>query len=213
MTRALEQRAQRGGRVDLAAMAAQRVDVADGTAPTSPCAASVDSAPVISADCAARWAAEQAGERQRGRDLRAVDQRQPFLGAEHDRRRARLRRAPPPPACARRWMKRFADADHHRRHMRQRREVAGGADRALFRDDRDDVLVRASPRSARASRAARRTRRAPSETSFSAIISRTMRPASGSPTPQQCDRIEVALQGFDIGGGDARRWRVCRSRC
>ena len=36
--------------------------------------------------------------------------------------------------------KAFADADHHRRHVRQRREIAGSADRALRRHHRDDVV-------------------------------------------------------------------------
>ena len=45
---------------------------------------------------------EQAGERVGGRELRAVEQREPFLRAERERRRARRARAPRRPACARR---------------------------------------------------------------------------------------------------------------
>ena len=49
---------------------------------SEPFAASVDSAPVTSADCEQRSDLEQAGQRIGGRELRAVEQGQAFLGAE-----------------------------------------------------------------------------------------------------------------------------------
>ena len=67
---------------------------------SEPLAASVDSAPVTSAELKQRLGLEQAGQRIGGRELRAVEQRQPFLGAERQRARARLRRARPRPGSA-----------------------------------------------------------------------------------------------------------------
>ena len=57
-------------------------------------AASTDSAPVTSAAPNSVSALEQAGNRVGGRELRTVDQREPFLGPERRSARARLRRAP-----------------------------------------------------------------------------------------------------------------------
>src|SRR5690606_27779213 len=77
-------------------------------------------------------------QRQRGRDLGAVDQRQPFLGGQPDR-------LDPDPRQSGARGHRFAVeyglalADHDRRHVRQRREIAGGTDRALFGNDRNDA--------------------------------------------------------------------------
>ena len=82
---------------------------------------------------------EQSGERIGGRKLRAVQQREPFLGGELDRREA----------CTRKRLgggkalvadEDFAHADHRHRHMRQWREVAAGADRALRGDHRGQAV-------------------------------------------------------------------------
>jgi hypothetical protein len=82
---------------------------------------------------------EQAGERVGGRELRAVQQCQPLLGAEAERLQARLgqRLGGRPPALA---CEDLADADHRRRHVGERREVARGADRALTGHDRRQIL-------------------------------------------------------------------------
>ena len=111
-----------------------------------------------------------AGQRQRQhrrRRLRAVDQREPFLGAEADRRqpgapqRLGARRSTEPQStlssqrsclffrdlrdlcgfCLRRRRQHLALADQHERQMRERREVAARADRAARRHARVDAAV------------------------------------------------------------------------
>ena len=155
--------------------------------------------------------AEQAGQRQRGRDLRAVDQRQPFLGGEHDRLQPGLGEA-----VARRHAlaveEDLAFADHRRRHMRQRREIARRADRALFRDDRHDALRQHRLDQRDQFRAARRTRRGRARSSFSAMTSRTISRRKRRADAAAMRQDQVALQGRDVVGGDPDRWRVCRSR-
>ncbi len=79
---------------------------------------------------------EQSGERFRQRELGAVEQREAFLGPERDRLE---------PGMLERGCRRhafageigLADSEHGRRHVRERREIAGGADRPLARDHRD----------------------------------------------------------------------------
>jgi len=72
-------------------------------------------------------------QRERGRGwLRAVDQREPFLRVEPDRRQ---------PGLAQRAVERLAFADEHQRQMRERREVAAGAHRATRRDARMHARV------------------------------------------------------------------------
>lgn len=84
--------------------------------------------------------AEEAGKRQRRRGLGAVDQRQALLGGEHDRLEAgpfEGLRAREPFAGE----EGFGLAHHHRRHMGKGRKIAGGADRAFFRDQRNDAPI------------------------------------------------------------------------
>jgi hypothetical protein len=71
--------------------------------------------------------------------LRAVEQRQAFLGPEYDRLQPMRHEGDLRRHAAMRC-KTFADADHDGRHVRQRREVAGRADRSLCRDNRNDVV-------------------------------------------------------------------------
>ncbi|MCY1172268.1 hypothetical protein D9M73_124000 [compost metagenome] len=83
---------------------------------------------------------EQPGQRIGIGELRAVEQRQSFLRAKLEDRE---------PCLIERGARRnalvahpdFADPDHRRRHVRQRREIAARADRALARDDRGQALV------------------------------------------------------------------------
>jgi|GEM_PF-3199454 hypothetical protein len=84
--------------------------------------------------------AEEPHQRQRGRDLRAVDEGDPFLRLEDDGGEAGPRqRLGGGQTLA--GVEGLALAHHRRRHVRERREVAGGADRALFRDDGNDALL------------------------------------------------------------------------
>ena len=181
---------------------------------SEPLAASVDSAPVTSAARNSVSASNRRGERVGGRELRAVEQRQAFL-----RRRARAargRRAPAPRRRARAVAvdEDLADADHGRRHVRQRREIARGADRALARHHRDQVRV-ASMRLEQRARSRGRTPEAPCArlASFSAIISRTTAAGIGSPTPAACDSTMLRCSVREIGRPRCARWRACRSRC
>ena len=71
---------------------------------------------------------------QRGGDLRAVDQRQPFLGLQRQRLDAGFaqhRRCGAALACD----QELAFAQQRQRHVRQRCQVARGADRTLCRDE------------------------------------------------------------------------------
>ncbi len=81
---------------------------------------------------------EKAGERQRARHLRAVEQREALFRPEHERRETRrvqrLRRGHDLAFHAR-----LADADEQRRHMRERGEIARCADGAFRRDARIDL--------------------------------------------------------------------------
>ena len=77
--------------------------------------------------------AEQSVERQRQAQLRAVDQRESFLGLERERRKTRGR-ADVVPSRRRPPCSRFAFTDQAQRQMRERREVARGADRAAARE-------------------------------------------------------------------------------
>jgi hypothetical protein len=82
-----------------------------------------------------RLEAKQGVQRQGRRGLRAVDQRQPLLGRQLQRLdagAAQQRRGGRAPAVD----QHLAFAQQRERHVRQRRQVAGGADRSLARDVR-----------------------------------------------------------------------------
>ena len=84
---------------------------------------------------------EQPGERECRRHLRAVQEREPFLRAEHQRLQTRCRERI---ASRHRALTetRFPFADQDRGQMRERREVARRAYRSLRRNARDDPRVR-----------------------------------------------------------------------
>ena len=146
---------------------------------------------------------EQARQRLGGRELRAVEQREALLRRRARPARVRRARARRRPACARPSRPGLADADHRGRQMRERREIARGADRALARDHRNDVAREHRCRAGRPSPAARRRRRAPRLASFSAIISRTIAGAHRLADAGRVREHEVALQRRELVGGDA----------
>ena len=81
---------------------------------------------------------EQASQRIGGRKLRAVQQGEPFLGAQHKGLQPRIAQR----LCGRHGLAvddEVTDANHRRAHMGERRQVPGGADRALARDDRSEA--------------------------------------------------------------------------
>ena len=86
-----------------------------------------------------RLEGEQRMQRQRGAGLRAVDQRQAFLRAQHQRRDAGLaqhvggRSTAGGSSGSGSGLEELAFAEQRQRHVRQRREVARGADAALAR--------------------------------------------------------------------------------
>ena len=148
-----------------------------------------------------RLGLEQAGERESGRELRAVEQRQALLGAERHRlqpmrdegdlgRDAAMRREA------------FADADHDGGHVRERRQVAGSTDRALRRHHRNDVvdehrLEQFDRLGAHAGSALRQARE----------LQRHHQPHDGD-RHRLADaggvrKHDVALEGFEIGGRNA----------
>ena len=83
--------------------------------------------------------AEQAEERQRGRDLRTVQERQALLGLERERPLAdageRLGRRHHRPAAH------LADADQAAGEMGKRRQITRGANRTLGRNHRQRVMI------------------------------------------------------------------------
>ena len=83
---------------------------------------------------------DQRMKRDGGRNLRPVQERKTFLGPElhgFQFRQPERRRSAHPAAAE----QGFAFADQHQRQMRQRRQIARSAHRALRRDDRDDLGV------------------------------------------------------------------------
>ena len=154
-----------------------------------PWIASSDSAPAISAGGEHVLGAEQAGQRQRGRHLRAVEQRQAFLRAEHEGReadaRASLRRRRSRVAVGRRGL---AFADQHAGQVRQRRQVARGADRALARNARQHAGIEQRAAARRPAPAARPSGRAPGSPPWSRA------PAAPPPPPaaRRCRRCATA---------------------
>ena len=89
-------------------------------------------------DRAIAWIDEQAS--QSGHDLRAVDQRQPFLGRQRSRRQLR----PGERFGSRDGLVIFEEltfADQHQRQMRQRRQIPARPDRPLRRNQWRDVAI------------------------------------------------------------------------
>ena len=94
-------------------------------------------APATSAATQSRSRVEQRERAERRHVLGAVDEREPLLGFEHDGREPRRARSASAPRHARAASNsRLALADQREREVRERREVARGADRALRRDAR-----------------------------------------------------------------------------
>ena len=109
--------------------------------PSLPRAASTVSAPTTSAASSTGSKLSSACKRERGRDLRAVDQRQAFLGRELQRRDAGVAQALRAAGLRAPSTRNLALADQRQRHVRQRREVARRADRALARHERQQAGV------------------------------------------------------------------------
>ena len=107
-----------------------------------PCSASSESAHAQSAACASRRARTSAERALRRHELRAVDQREPFLRDEPDRLEpGALERLAAVEQLA--LEPRLALADERQREVRERREVAGRADRAARRHVRQHAAVQA----------------------------------------------------------------------
>ena len=141
------------------------------------------------AAAARRARASAAGRRHQ---VRAVDEREALLGLERDRREAGARRAPRRRAARSPSTSRLALADEHERDVRQRREVARRADRALGRhhghdaalehrqQQLDDLLAHARvPAPQRRGEQQRASRARP-------------RPAAARPAPTACERTRLS---------------------
>ena len=147
---------------------------------------------------------EQPGERERRRHLRAVEQREAFL-----RRRARPARARARASASRAGMTRpstraspspISTADK----MRERREIAGRADRALRREC--TARCRRWPARRSASITLQRTPEWPraSDAALSAMTRRTTASSSSGPVPARMRQHERALQLGEPRVVDAR---------
>ena len=205
------QRAQRRGAFDLAAMAAQRMDARIERRVRAARRVESTARPSTSAEREQRFRLEQADERIGGRELRAVEQRQTLLRRERERRqpglgerlRRRHRRVADP---------RLADADHRRRHMGERREIAGGADRALRRHDRDHAALEHRLDERAASPAARRRRPARGCRASAPSSAASPRRASARRRRRRARARCCAAASRDRRRRCARS-RACRSRC
>ena len=127
----------RRGDFDLSGMAPERMDACVERRIRSARAVSRQSAG-RQGGAKQRLGLEQADQRIGGRELRAVEQREPFLGPRHDGLEADFgeRGGGRRDAIANTSL---ADTDHRRRHMRKRREIARRAHRSLRRDHRRDA--------------------------------------------------------------------------
>ena len=155
-------------------------------------AASTDKAPVTSVAQSKAMGAQQPGNGIGRRKLRAVDQGEAFLRPQRDRRETgRGQRIAARHSLA--VDKRLPLADHDGGHMRQRRQIAGRADRSLLRHQRINA---ARQHACSCSMISRRTPEAPrpNETIFSAIIRRTIGSGVGAPYPAAMRHDEIALQ-------------------
>ena len=155
---------------------------------------------------------EQRRQRMGGRELRAVEQRQPLLRRRARSARGRPRRALRPPADARR---RSAP-------RRRRSSPPPYARAARGRPRRRPSLAPARPASRPRASIASSSRSVSSRTpeapwarlaSFSAIISRVVATGVALADPGGVRQHDVALQLGEIGVGDAHARRACRSRC
>jgi hypothetical protein len=195
-----DQRQQGGGDLDLAGLAAQRLD------------ARVERRVRALQRVDRERARNQRGiehardvgecrQRDRGRDLRAVDQREPFLGAERERRLSNPREgfgsrqghAIEPD---------LADAHQRGREMRERRKIAGSADRALGGNDGQCIMTeRAEQRldydRTHARSAARQARRLHRQDQPDHVIGQGRAGSDGM------REDEIALQRREIAIGDA----------
>ena len=107
---------------------------------SEPLAASVDKAPATTALMKDDLGLEQARQRIGGRELGAVQECQPFLGAKCQRLEAGLGKGPGGRHAAPSDQD-LARPDHRGGHVRQRGQVARCTHRALGRHDRDQVLL------------------------------------------------------------------------
>ena len=169
---------------------------------SDPRAASVDSAPLEQRGLEQTLRLEQRRQRVGGRELRAVEQREPLLRTERERREASVGESDFRRQAAT-LEKDLADPDHRRGHVGQRREIARRADRPLHGDDGRHAARQHRLPAAPAFPAARRRRPAPGSPSFRAIISRTIGLGAASPTPAACESTMLRCSLGEVRLGDA----------
>ena len=144
---------------------------------------------------------EEGRERAGGGELRSVEEGESFLRSQDERRHpGRLERGPAGQAAP--FERRGSLPDHHRREMRERSEVARGADRPLDRYVRQDAALehpldggdelRPDPGCAAAEAEDLERHHQPD-----------VRVRETVPQPDAMRPDEVALQGLDLAGRDA----------
>ena len=154
---------------------------------------------------------EQAGQRVGGGELRAVEQRQPFLRAERRAARARPRASASAAGMRAPSTNDLADADHRRGHMRRAARDRPRRRPSLAPARPASGRAPASPPAARASRG--RTPEAPCArlASFSAIISRTIGDRRRLADAGGMRQHDVALQRVEIGRRDAHAGQLAEA--
>jgi hypothetical protein len=197
---ALEQGAVVARHVDLTRLAAQRVDARVEGAVAA--ARRVDRQRADDQRrLEHRLEGEEGVQRERGRDLRAVDQRQAFLGRQRERRDAgRAQRRVGRHALA--VLPELALADQRQRQVGERRQVARGADRALRRDPRHEAGVEHRQQRVDHLLAHARAPRARLPALSASISARPARQRRADADAVRADQVE--LQPVELVGRDAR---------
>ena len=180
---------------------------------SEPRAASVDSAPVTSAALEQRLGLEQAGQRVGGGELRAVEQRQPFL-----RRRARAARARPAASASAAGMR-----GRRRRRPRRRRSspppyAPAARDRPRRRPSLAPARPASRPRASIASSSAQRLRpHARGALREAGELQRHHQPRDRRPASARRRRRRATARCCAAASRDRRRRcarsPACRSRC
>ncbi len=138
----------------------------------------------------------------------------PSLGPSVERRQADARQRLAPPAARRLRASDLADADQAAGQVRERRQIARRADRALARDHRQNVLRQQRHRSIAIGR--RRTPESPR--ARLASLQRQHQPHDGvghrlRRRRRMCESTRLRCSSARSAARDAHAARACRSRC
>ena len=141
----------------------------------------------------------------RRHELRAVEQREAFLGLEREGREPRGPQSGPGRLAPAASVEQLALAHHRQHQVRRGREIAGGAQRAAGRHPGRRGRRRSSPPAARRPRRARPSSRCASVFRRIVMAARTTSRGSGAPTPTAWLRTRFSCSSRTLLDGDVRR--------